>query len=310
MKTIRILILCQGLLILLLTIFSWKKTDFSSSNKDSNANSSTVNAITTSQDLTSPSNRIMNCSSDCISPDGPYVETSANSSQSWGGPNQNLHTKTVTYVAYNTATDFVVKVTYVKSGQNTNASNLVQVTANGVVKSCSTLASGATATFTFPLAAGWHKCDVISFAVHQEGQNSPINLSGTYSLFELCAARCATTFSGEGIYCGNDREAEYRFTAADDIEYIKIQGGLTNFTGDDAEVTIDGGNLTASQSTPGGSSNRVIKIEGSVSKCEQVIIHIKWHSSNSGGITTGSWSVKDINGNELAPEVPGLTCNQ
>lgn len=307
MKTIRIMILCQGLLILFLTIYSCKKTDVSSKNSDEN---NFVAASTVYQDLTAPSQRIMDCSADCINPEGPYVESSATTSSSWGGPNQNLHTKTVSYVAYNTATDFIVKVTYVKSGQNTNASDLVKVTANGVPQSVPTLASGATATFTFPLPAGWKKCDEMSFTVRQEGQNSPINMTGTYKLFGVCAARCVTAFEGKAIACGTEREAEYTFTSTEDLSYIKIQGGLTNFTGDDAIVTITGGNLTATQSTPGGSSNRVIKIEGSVTACQKVTINIKWNSTNSGGIITGSWSVKDANGVEVAPAVAGLECDQ
>ena len=305
MKTIRITILCQGVLILLLSIFSCNKTDLSGI---ANERSGYVTANTVYQDITAPALRVMDCSSDCINPDGPYNESSATTSSSWGGPNSNFNTKTVTYVAYNTATDFVVKVTYVKSGQNTNASDLVSVTANGAPQSVPTLTSGATATFTFPLPSGWSKCDEIAFTVHQEGQNRPIDMTGNYRLFEICAARCVTSFTGEAKSCSNQREAVYTFTPTDDMSYIKIQGGLTNFTGADAEITITGGNLTASQSTPGGSSNRVVKIEGSVGACEKVTITIKWNSTNSGGIITGSWSVKDANGNDIAPAINGLEC--
>jgi len=120
---------------------------------------------------------------------------------------------------------------------------------------------------------------------------------------------CETMFSGEALYCGNQREAVYTFKSENALDYIKIQGGLTNFTGDDAVITITGGNLTASQSTPGGSSNRVIKIEGSVETCEEVTISITWNSTNSGGVITGDWSVKDANGVEVAPSVAGLTCD-
>jgi hypothetical protein len=250
----------------------------------------------------------MDCSVDCINPQGPYVECSGSTSSSWGGPNSNNHTKTVSYVAYNTATDFVVKVTYVKSGQNTNASDLVRVTANGVAKSVPTLASGATETFTFPLAPGWSGCTSVPFAIHQEGQNSPIDMMGNYKLFNVCAVRCVTSFTGEAIECGTAREAVYRFTPTEDVSDIKIQGGLTNFTGADAEVTIEGGDLTHTQWTTGGSSNRVIKIEGNVNACEQVVIRITWNSTNSGGVITGSWSIKDGSGVEIAPAIAGLTC--
>jgi len=307
MKSNRLFTLAKGLVLASLIIYSCKKTDLGT--KDSADAFGTVPANNTAQEITT-SQRLMDCSSDCINPAGPFVERSAMSSSSWGGPNSDFHTKTVTYVAYNTATDLVVKVTYVKSGQNTNASDLVSATVNGVVRSVPTLASGATATFTFPLAAGWKKCDVLCIAIRQEGQNSPISMNCWYSLFEVCAARCATTFEGDAESCEAAREAIYTFTAESDMSYIKMQGGLTNFTGANAAIEfLEGGeNLTYSQSTPGGSSNRVIKIEGSVSACERVRIRIRWNSTNTGGVITGSWSVKDANGVEVAPSVAGLFC--
>ena len=89
---------------------------------------------------------------------------------------------------------------------------------------------------------------------------------------------------------------------------FKIQGGLTNFTGDDAVVTVThGSNITQWQGTQGGSSNRLIKVEGNIAACETIKICIKWNSTNSGGIITGSWSVK-ANGTDVAPQVAGLTC--
>jgi len=119
---------------------------------------------------------------------------------------------------------------------------------------------------------------------------------------------CETSFTGEAISCGSQRQAVYSFSSVDALSYIKIQGGLTNFTGANAVITITGGNLTASQSTPGGSSNRIIKIEGSVAACETITITISWNSTNSGSIITGDWSVKDANGVEVAPSIPGLQC--
>ncbi len=120
---------------------------------------------------------------------------------------------------------------------------------------------------------------------------------------------CETSFTGEAIACGTEREAVYTFTSKDAQSYIKIQGGLTNFTGADAGVIVtDATGMTISQWTTGGSSNRVIKVEGSVDACETILIRIRWNSTNSGGVVTGSWSVKDGNGVELALAVPGLTC--
>lgn len=120
---------------------------------------------------------------------------------------------------------------------------------------------------------------------------------------------CETSFTGQAIACGNAREAVYTFISKDAQSYIKIQGGLANFTGADAEVIVtDATGMTISQWTTGGSSNRVIKVEGGVDACETITIRIRWNSTNSGGVITGSWSVKDGNGVELALAVPGLTC--
>ncbi|HEX6845424.1 MAG TPA: hypothetical protein VF144_00530 [Chitinophagaceae bacterium] len=120
---------------------------------------------------------------------------------------------------------------------------------------------------------------------------------------------CETSFTGEAKSCGADREAVYTFTSKDALDYFKIQGGLTNFTGEDAIVTWEGGSdIVVWQGTPGGSSNRTIRVEGKLAECETITITIKWNSTNSGGVITGSWSVKDVNGVELAPAVEGLTC--
>jgi hypothetical protein len=119
---------------------------------------------------------------------------------------------------------------------------------------------------------------------------------------------CETSFTGEAIACGNQREAVYTFRSKDALSDFKIQGGLTNFTGEDAVVMVTGGsNILQDQWTVGGSSNRVIKVEGDIAACETITIRITWNSTNSGGVITGSWSVK-ANGSDVAPAVTGLTC--
>jgi len=119
---------------------------------------------------------------------------------------------------------------------------------------------------------------------------------------------CTTSFTGKAFECGTHRVAEYTFTSKDALTGFKIQGGLTNFTGANAIVTVNhGSNITQWQGTPGGSSNRIIKVEGDIAACETITIRITWNSTNSGGIITGSWSVK-ANSADVAPQVAGLTC--
>lgn len=305
MKTFRIPVLLIGL-IATFVIVSCKKTDLSTT-EDAETTSARA-AILVSSPAT---NQVADCATTCIDPAGPYIESTGSSTQTWGNPANPQHWKTVSHTAYNTATSLVVKVTFTHSGGN--ASNTVSVTAFGSTQSVATLASGATATFTFALPTGWNACDNVPFSVYQEGQNSPMHLSCSYNLYGICAAKdggCETSFTGNAIACGNQREAVFTFTSKDAQSYIKIQGGLTNFTGADAEVIVnDPTGRTVSQWTPGGSTNRVIRVEGSISECETITIRIRWNSTNSGGIITGSWSVKDTNGVELAPAVAGLTCN-
>jgi len=141
-------------------------------------------------------------------------------------------------------------------------------------------------------------------------QTGNCSFSGNqFYCFMIEAIACQTTFSGDATSCGAIRSAVYTFSAENDISYLKIQGGLTNFTGTDAVVTVSGGtDMVVSQWTPGGSTNRVIRVEGSVSGCETVTITVTWNSTNTGTIITGQWSAKDHNGIDLAEPVAGLSC--
>ena len=303
MKTTRTLTLI-GLFLSFFVIISCKKNDLLKSGEAVNGKAPVNNVI---QDAV-PSTTLPDCNTHCINPAGPFVESPGSQTHYWGN-SSNPHSKTVSYVAYNTATSFIVKVTFVHSGGN--SSNTVSVTALGSTQSVATLASGATTTFTFALPAVWNKCDDVPFAIYQEGQAAPMNIAASYSLYGICVADagCETSFTGVAISCGNQREAVYTLTSKDALSNIKIQGGLTNFTGADAEVIVSGGTgITTSQWTPGGSTNRVIKVEGSVGACETITIRIRWNSTNSGGVITGSWSVSG-NGADVAPAVAGLICN-
>ncbi|HLF52664.1 hypothetical protein [Flavobacterium sp.] len=242
-----------------------------------------------------------NCESDCIVEDGPYFENIDQTIVSWGGPNNNNFSKTVDIKYFNTETHFILQVKSTKGWSDLVINGVSSWTGGNV-------APNVWETYSYPLDEGWQACDLESFTLQVTGNGPQANFNVSYSLIGLCGG-CETSFIGEPISCDETREAVYTFTSEEDLGYIKIQGGLTNFTGQDAIITVLGGNLTASQSTPGGSSNRIIKVEGSATACEPVTIHVTWNSSNSGGIITGNWSVKNSNGDEVAPSVAGLECN-
>lgn len=236
------------------------------------------------------------CDVSCIDIGGPYFEKSDQKTVTYG-PNS----KTIDIIYYNTETDFVIKVKSTKSWSDLEIDG-TSVWTGG------TVAANTWGVYSYPLDIDWEACDVTNFELKVIGSGPQAIFNVSYSLIGLCEG-CDTEFIGQAITCETEREAIYKFTSADALDYIKIQGGLTNFTGSDAEVIVTGGNLIDTQSTNGGSSNRVIKIEGSVDSCEEITIRIRWNSTNSGGIITGNWSVKDANGNELAPSVDGLECD-
>ena len=323
MKSVRTLALLMGLFATLV-IVSCKKNDALAANAGE-ANARTASASIVENSI--PLSDLPDCNSHCIDPNGPYVQLTGSQTHYYGNSGD-PHSKTVSYTAYNTATSFVVEVRFVHSGGN--SSNLVRVTALGSPQSVATLASGATATFTFALPEGWSACTNVPFAIRQEGQSAPMDISASYNLYGICVAddRCETSFTGEAISCGTtDREAVFTFKSKDAHDYIKIQGGLTNFTGVNATVYINGtvvdfnttsadgwaqgtvNGYTVGQRTPGGGSNRNIRVEGGLTECDELVIRIVWDSSNAGGVITGSWSVKDANGVELATAVAGLTCD-
>jgi hypothetical protein len=143
-----------------------------------------------------------------------------------------------------------------------------------------------------------------TFRAHYVGGSDYSN-SDDQKVVTAIACGCVTELKGEAISCGAQREANFTFTYDGELPYVKIQGGLTNFTGADAVVTVPAG-YTVSQKTPGGSSNRVITVEGPAS-CTPLVINIKWNSTNSGGVITGEWTAKDNTG-VLLGSVAGLSC--
>lgn len=160
--------------------------------------------------------------------------------------------------------------------------------------------TATTYTQAFTLDAGWDKCDAMIYSVRIEGNGQPIWLgtseapeSYTYNLFAPCG--CETEMTGE-TECGTfgenneyNRKAVYTFTP-DTEGNFKMQGGLTNFTGSVYSIVTTHG--TFDSWVPGGSSNRIIRIQGSLEECETVTVTVYWNSTNSATYITGDWSTE------------------
>src|SRR6188508_417305 len=125
MKTTRTLALLMGLFTTFV-IVSCQKNDLKNGAGDNVAGKAPTNGI--QLETTTPV-ILPDCNTHCIDPGGPYVESQGSETKTWGN-SDNPHWKTVSHIAYNTATSFVVEVTFTHSGGNT--SNTVSVTAFGV----------------------------------------------------------------------------------------------------------------------------------------------------------------------------------
>lgn len=225
------------------------------------------------------------CQTDCIEEGGPYFEKAYSQVVTWGGATTHKppNSKTVDVIVYNTESDFVIKVKST-NGWSDLVIDEVSSWTNGPV------APNTWGTYSYPLPSGWQACDAEAFELKVAGNGPQAEFNISYNLIGVCP-ECETAFTGQAISCDDTREAVYTFSSLEALDTLKIQGGLTNFTGADAVVTVTGGNLTVTQWTPGNSSNRIIKLTGSVEACEVVTITITWNSSNPGNsVITGQWS--------------------
>lgn len=276
---------------------------------DVNAEANSTSKLTTTKTSVTPTSipssdyaltPYTDCNVNCIEKDSQiYFEKTDEQIVSWGGPNNDKFSKTVYIKYFNTETHFVLQVL--------STEGFSDLVIDGVPTEIK--AEPYTwGNYSYPLADGWQACDAANLKLQVAGNGPQGEFDVNYNLVGLCHDdACDNKFIGKAISCGTSREAEYTFTSKEAISNLKIQGGLTNFTGSDAVVTILGSTLTASQRTPGGSSNRVITVEGSIGACETITINIKWNSSNSGGVITGEWSASG-SGIDVDP-ITGLTCN-
>lgn len=284
-----------GIMLCTLAIFAW---GCSNSNEPASSTKVSTNNVPTGTDKSAGQIAVAgDCQVDCIEEGGPYFEKPYSKTVTWGNAN-NPNVKTIDVIVYNTETDFVIKV------KSTNGWSDLVINGNSAWTN-GPVAPNSWGTYTYPLTSGWQACDVEAFLLQVAGNGPQASFNVSYNLIGVCPA-CETAFEGEAISCDDTREAVYTFSSVEALSSVKIQGGLTNFTGSDAVVTVVGGNMTVSQWTPGGSSNRIIKVEGSVDACEVVTITITWNSSNPGNTEiTGDWSASF---GDQSLEVAPLSC--
>lgn len=260
--------------------------------------------------------RTHDCDAVCIDPGAQvYYEHSGTVSEQFGNPSAPKF-RTFNYDVYNTLTEF--KVDWTQTGENGERQLNFSVSipdlswTDNAVTSCGNPTRNGTLSFVLP--SGWEACMVVNFTatIEECTGNDKATSSGTYDLVGSCGCELdGNTFTGESTTdCGDGtHSAIYTLCSEDGIASFHLQGGLTNFTGEDgASVTWVGGNdVTSSQRTPGGSSNRIVEVDGSLAECSCIIVTMSWESTNENNEVTGSWSAS---GNGVDLNVDPLFCNE
>ena len=123
------------------------------------------------------------CEDDCIEPGSLVFFPVSGMATGSAGPN----TKSVTYTAYNTETDFVVEVTYAITAGSSKAKAILTIAIDGNKVEYTEVSSGTTVSHTVPLADGWAGCDEVPFSIVQEALSKPITFNESYSLIPVCA---------------------------------------------------------------------------------------------------------------------------
>lgn len=122
------------------------------------------------------------CEDDCIEPGSTDFFPISDMATGSTGPN----TKSVSYTAYNTETDFVVEVTYDITSGPSNAEATITIDIDGDEVEYTGVSSGSTVSHTVPLAEDWAGCDDVAFSIVQEGLGQPITFSESYGLIPVC----------------------------------------------------------------------------------------------------------------------------
>ena len=247
-----------------------------------------------------------NCTTDCIDEfSGDSFADTYTQTVSWGGPNNDKFSKTGTLRVWNTLSSIIYEFSSTEP-----ISDLIIVIDGVDVSTGLSAAANVPLLYSIVLPSDWESCDVITNSFKLAGNGPQIEFTNiVYALIGPC---CETAFNGS-TECGSwtvdgieyNRKAMYMFTS-EDAGSFKLQGGLTNFAGTDYLATATAGQV--SSWVPGGSSNRIIKVEGEFpGDCEEVELTIYWYSTNADDYITGDWSV-EFNGVKIL-EMDQLMCD-
>jgi hypothetical protein len=122
------------------------------------------------------------CEDDCIEPGSSTLYPVSDMATLSVG----INTKSVSYIAYNTETDFVVEVTYAITAGPSDAKAIITIDIDGDQVEYKVVNSGSTVSHTVPLAEDWAGCDEIAFSIVEKALGVPITFNESYALIPVC----------------------------------------------------------------------------------------------------------------------------
>lgn len=124
------------------------------------------------------------CEENCIEPGSSIYYPVSDMKTLSVGPN----TKSVSYTAYNTETDFVVEVTYAITAGPSKAEATITIDIDGNEVEYTNVSPGSKVSHTVPLVQDWAGCDEVAFSIVQEALGTPIKFNESYALIPVCTA--------------------------------------------------------------------------------------------------------------------------
>ncbi len=237
------------------------------------------------------------CASVCIEEGSETYYAVAGSDTGSAGPNSKL----VSYKAYNTATQFVLNVSYTITSGSSGAQADITMNINGNVVSVEDVVSGSTVSHMIDLPADWQACDEIPFSILQEGLSNPIEFSGSYALIGICDDICDESFSYE-----DNLDGSYTFTyiSAEDLDSAEIKFTSPHIV---SFVALDGKTYTVNPGNGNGSPT-VLTWTGTIEACTAITFTLDFEADcdqNNGGFANIFTDFK-VNGVSKKGENPSI----
>lgn len=212
---------------------------------------------------------ITNCSSACIEEGSKiyYLKSDSKSDES----GQSGNTKTISYNAYNTETQFIVEVNFAQNQASSKANITIDI--GGDSEQFSNVEDGEMVSHAIELSEGWQGCAPINFSVHasfNQGQGkgnnqNDINFDNvSYSLISVCSSSCDESFSYE--YNQEDGSYTFHYVSSEDLENAEVKFTCPHITGFEA---MDGKEYHVNPGNSHGSPT-VLTWTGNIEACTEI----------------------------------------